>query len=276
MAKTGTGKYAPVIEALRAQIGSGEVQPGDWLPSEAQLMNEYGVSRYSAREAVRRLASEGLIVVVDGKGSYVRARQRASHADVRAIHQTAQVRRGGKGGRTERSVYTDAESPRWTEAETPTTARVNANVDLALALGVPEHTPLFVYERLLDEGSAASGPARRMTHRLFLPMPTCVRVPALADDPWRSPDELYAALTDAGIDLAWTEHVQAAIPAPDDTASLHLTPGAAVLVTRRITSERTDPAGRALAMEETRRSAENTQLSYPLTPISPAGTADGH
>src|SRR3954451_16754303 len=101
IAKTGTGKYAPVIEALRAQIGNGEVQPGDWLPSEAQLMNEYGVSRYSAREAIRRLAGEGLIVVVDGKGSYVRARQRASHADLRAIHQTTQVRRGGKGGRTE-------------------------------------------------------------------------------------------------------------------------------------------------------------------------------
>lgn len=276
MAKTGTGKYAPVIEALRAQIGSGEVQPGDWLPSEAQLMNEYGVSRYSAREAIRRLAGEGLIVVVDGKGSYVRASQRASHADLRAIHRTTQVRRGGKGGRTEHPVYTDAESPLWTEAETPATTRVNANVDLALVLGVPEHTPLFVYERLLDEDSTTSGPARRMTHRLFLPMPTCVRVPALADDPWRTPDELYASLTDAGIDLAWTEHVRAAVPAPDDATSLHLTPGAAVLVTRRITSERTDPVGRALAMEETRRSAENTQLSYPLTPIPPAGTADGH
>lgn len=273
MAKTGTGKYAPVIEALRAQISSGEVQPGDWLPSEVQLMDQFGVTRYSAREAIRRLAGEGLIVVVDGKGSYVRARQRASHTDTRAIHQTTQVRRGGKGGRTERPVYTDAESPRWIEAEPPATTRVNADVDLALALGVPEHTPLFVYERLLDEASGTSGPARRMTHRLFLPMPTCVRVPALADNPWRTSDELYAALSDAGIELAWTEHVRAATPAPDDATSLHLPPGAAVLVTRRITSERSDPVGRALAMEETRRSAENTQLSYPLTPIPPAGIA---
>jgi hypothetical protein len=113
-------------------------------------------------------------------------------------------------------------------------------------------------ERLLDEASGTStgGPARRMTHRLFLPMPTCVRVPALADNPWRTPDE-----------LAWTEHVRAATPAPDDTISLHLTPGAAVLVTRRITCDRTDPAGRALAIEEMRRSAENTQLSYPFAPI---------
>jgi GntR family transcriptional regulator len=273
MAKTGTGKYVPVVEAIRGQISSGEVQPGDWLPSVAQLMEQFGVSVYSAREAIRRLAGEGLIVVVDGKGSYVRARQRASHADLRAIHQATQTRRGGKGGKTEHPVYTDAESARWTEAEQPATARVNADVDLALALGVPEHTPLFVYERLLHETTASSGTARRMTHRLVLPMPTCVQVPALADDPWRTPDELYAALTDAGIQLAWTEHVRAAIPAPDDTTSLHLPPGAAVLVTRRITSDRTDPAHRALAMEETRRSAENTQLSYPLTPVPPAGFA---
>lgn len=272
MAKTGTGRYAPVVEALREQISSGQTQPGDWLPSEAQLMNDYGVSRYSAREAIRRLAGEGLIVVVDGKGSYVRARQRASHADPRAIHQTTQVRRGGKGGKTLRPIYTDAEAPRWVDAEEPTTTRVNANVDLALALGVPEHTPLFVYERLLREDGVTSGPARRMTHRLFLPMPTCVRVPTLAEDPWRTSDELYAALTAAGIEPAWTEHVRAATPAPDDTTSLHLTPGAAVLVTRRITSDRTDPS-RALAMEETRRSAENTQLSYSLTPIPPDGIA---
>jgi len=277
MAKTGTNKYAPVVEALREQISSGEVQSGDWLPSEAQLMSQFGVSRYSAREAIRQLAGEGLIAVVDGKGSYVRARQRASHTDPRAIvwHATG-------SGKTETTMrmYGDAEAPAWAEAEQPATTRINANVDLALALSVPEHTPLFVYERLLNETShdtagdaTGKGPdARRMTHRLYLPMPTCVRVPTLADNPWRTPDELYTALTDAGIELAWTEHVRAALPAPDDTTSLRLTAGAAVLVTRRITSDRNDPAQRPLAMEETRRSAENTQLSYPLTPLPAANT----
>jgi GntR family transcriptional regulator len=267
MAKTGTGKFVPVVEALRERIGIGELQPGDFLPSEAQLMDQFGVSRYSAREAIRRLASEGLIQVVDGKGSYVRTRQRASHADPRAIvyHATG----SGKSAAMTRT-YGDAEASSWADVEQPTTTRVNANVDLALPLGVPEHTPLFVYERLLHQTSGTGGAprdARRMTHRLYLPMPTCMRVPALADNPWRTPDKLYVALTDAGIDLAWTEHVRAALPAPDDTTSLQLPPGAAVLITRRITSDHSDPAGRPLAMEETRRSAENTQLTYPLTPI---------
>jgi len=268
MAKTGTGKYGPVVEELRELIGSGALPAGEWLPSEAQLMDQHGISRYSAREAIKKLAGEGLIVVVDGKGSYVRARRdRASHADPRAIwHTTAQAGRG---------VYRDAESARWTSVEKPGTYRTNAGVDLALALAVPEHTPLFVYDRLLteaDTGRRPSTTARRMVHRLYLPMSTCVRVPALADDPFRSPDELYAALTAAGIEPTWTEHVRATAPAPDDTTSLHLAPGAAVLITRRVT---TDPDGRALAMEETRRSAEDTQLTYTITPTRPPADQAG-
>lgn len=41
--------------------------------------------------------------------------------------------------------------------------------------------------------------------------------------------------------------------------------GAALLITRRII---TDTTGRTLAMEETRRGGEDTQLAYPLTPLA--------
>jgi DNA-binding GntR family transcriptional regulator len=86
MAKTGTGQYAPAADALRRDITSGALAPGAWLPSEAQVMQIYQVSRYGAREAIKRLAGEGLVVVVDGKGSYVRARRdRAAHADTRGL-----------------------------------------------------------------------------------------------------------------------------------------------------------------------------------------------
>lgn len=267
MAKTGTGKYGPVMADLRTQISDGTLEPGDWLPSEAQLMDQFGISRYSAREAIRRLASEGLIVVVDGKGSYVRARrERASRSDERAIWQTE---------RAGRQTYVDAESQRLSTVEQPSTYRTNAGVDVALALGVPEHTPLFVYDRLLrdavDEHRPGADSGRRLVHRLYLPMSTCVRVPALAEDPFRTPDELYAALTDAGVDLRWTEHVRAAVPAPDDAGALRLLVGAAVLVTRRIT---TDADGRPLAMEETRRNAEDTQLTYTITPTPAPASID--
>src|SRR5690349_20395087 len=86
MAKTGTGKYEPVVAELRDRISDGDLGPGDWLPSESALMEAHGVSRYSAREAIKRLAGEGLIIVVDGKGSYVRARSnRPRHQDPRGL-----------------------------------------------------------------------------------------------------------------------------------------------------------------------------------------------
>jgi GntR family transcriptional regulator len=260
MAKTGTGKYEPVLADIREQIGNGTLQPGAWLPSESSLMQHYGLSRYTVREAIRRLAGDGLIVVVDGKGSYVRPRQdRATHTDTRAVWTHTQP------GGTE--TFTDAETPQWQDIESPGTYRTNATVDLALALGVPEHTPLFVHDRLLSTSDTPNGgTARRMTHRTYIPMPTCTRVQALADNPFRTPDELYTVLTDARIPLRWTENVRATIPAPDDTTALHVPPGNAVLITRRIT---TDPEGRPLLLEETRRSAHDTQLTYPLTPVQP-------
>jgi GntR family transcriptional regulator len=263
MAKTGTGHYAPVADALRRDITSGALAPGAWLPSEAQVMQIYQVSRYAAREAIKRLAGEGLVIVVDGKGSYVRARrERAAHADTRGLHQEIDTQ-----GRVH---YADAELAHWHTTEEPGRYRTTATTDLALSLGVPEHTPVFVYDRLLTHDSTPTptlangqGTPRRMIHRLYLPVTTCTDVPALTEDPFRTPDELYTLLTQAGKTLRWVEHIRATIPTPDDTTTLHIPTGLPVLITRRIT---TDTHTRPIAMEETRRSAEDTQLSYPQTP----------
>lgn len=259
MAKTGTGKFAPVVDALRAQIAGGALGPGEWLPSEAALMEQYEVSRYGAREALKRLAGEGLIVVVDGKGSRVRARPaRATHADVRALRRET-ITDG-------QVCYRDGETEGWRTVEEPGRYRTQASVDLALSLGVPEHTPLFVCDQLLapdPDDATVRAADRRMIHRLYLPLSTCTGVPALTDDPFRTPEDVYTLLTEAGHELRWVEHVRATLPTPDDTTTLHIPTGAAVLITRRVT---TDSTGRALAMEETRRSAEDTQLTYPLEP----------
>lgn len=257
MAKTGTGKFAPVVDAIREQISSGALAPGEWLPSEAAVMDQYAVSRYTAREAIRRLVAEGLVVVVDGKGSYVRPRRdRATHADPRAV-----LAETVKRSRSTRTVYRDAEtaSGQWEPVEKPGTYRTNATVDIALALGIPEHTPLFVHDRLMGRDE------RRVTHRLYLPISTCSGNSALTENPFPTPDQLYAALTDAGHHLTFTEHVRAAAPTPDDTTTLHIPTGAAVLVTRRVI---TTHDGRPFALEETRRNGEDTQLTYQLTPTA--------
>ena len=60
-----------VFTQLKDQIINGEWRPGDRIPSEAQLMELLGVSRGTVRQAVQKLAGEGLIVTRHGEGSFV-------------------------------------------------------------------------------------------------------------------------------------------------------------------------------------------------------------
>jgi DNA-binding GntR family transcriptional regulator len=66
--------YQQIAAILRAQIEARELVPDRPIPSEATLMQRYGVARETARKAVRVLVGEGLVYVVQGRGAYV-ARQ---------------------------------------------------------------------------------------------------------------------------------------------------------------------------------------------------------
>src|SRR3972149_10963530 len=56
-----------IAQQLRAQIASGELRPGDSLPSESVPLKDFGISRPTLREALRVLESETLIQL--GRGS---------------------------------------------------------------------------------------------------------------------------------------------------------------------------------------------------------------
>lgn len=67
--------YRQLADLLREAIDSGALAEGRPLPSESALMGEHGVSRDTVRKAVRLLRDEGLVVTVQGKGSYVATRR---------------------------------------------------------------------------------------------------------------------------------------------------------------------------------------------------------
>ena len=62
-----------VVVGLKDKILAGELPAGHKLPSEAELIDEYGVSRTVIREAVTRLRAEGLVETFQGRGSFVLA-----------------------------------------------------------------------------------------------------------------------------------------------------------------------------------------------------------
>lgn len=60
-----------IIETLRDRIGSGEIAPGDKLPTESQLTADFGVSRTVVREAIAALTADGLVQPRQGAGVFV-------------------------------------------------------------------------------------------------------------------------------------------------------------------------------------------------------------
>lgn len=63
--------YFRLAEDIKQQVLSGKLKPGDVLPTEAQLCEQYGISRMTARQGLKLLAEEGLIESFRGKGSFV-------------------------------------------------------------------------------------------------------------------------------------------------------------------------------------------------------------
>lgn len=63
--------YAQVRDALRAQILDGTLASHDRIPSENQMVEMFGVSRITVRQALQELENEGLIFRVHGKGTFV-------------------------------------------------------------------------------------------------------------------------------------------------------------------------------------------------------------
>jgi hypothetical protein len=69
-AVNGTRRSSPqeIAEALRERIRTGGLKPGDRLPTQAELAEEFGVERGAVRQALRALAEDGLLTNVS-KGS---------------------------------------------------------------------------------------------------------------------------------------------------------------------------------------------------------------
>ena len=88
-----------VVGRLQQQLSLGVYEPGEKLPSEPELMAQFGVGRSTIREAVRILANTGLVTVRQGSGTMVESQrgiaeplpQRLRRADAGDLEEVRQL-----------------------------------------------------------------------------------------------------------------------------------------------------------------------------------------
>ncbi len=89
-----TPAYLQVKAFVQQHISSGEWRPGDPVPSEATLMQQFGISRMTVNRAVRELTAEGMVTRIQGSGTFVAELHRiASNLTIRDIQEEV-VERG--------------------------------------------------------------------------------------------------------------------------------------------------------------------------------------
>jgi GntR family histidine utilization transcriptional repressor len=126
MKKGDVPAYEQVKSYIKQRIGSGEWRPGDPVPSEVALMQQFGISRMTVNRALRELAGEGLVTRVQGSGTTVAHLHRiSSRLTIRDIHEEV-AERGHV--HTTRVLHT---------------AREKAGSELARSLGVRAGTAVF-------------------------------------------------------------------------------------------------------------------------------------
>jgi GntR family transcriptional regulator len=155
-------KYIQVANQLRDAILRGELPPGAEIPSERQIVEEWGVSRPTATRALAVLRAEGLVEARKGSGTFVR-QQPMLHR--RAFDRYLRSRASGK-------AYTDDERSEIKVAEV-----VEAPGQVAAALGLKAGAKAIRRKRIISNSNgpievsvswfdvALRKPARRLLDR---------------------------------------------------------------------------------------------------------------
>jgi GntR family transcriptional repressor for pyruvate dehydrogenase complex len=63
--------YEQIVQQIEESILKGTLKPGDQLPAERELAQQFGVSRTAVREAVKALREKGLVEAYSGRGTFV-------------------------------------------------------------------------------------------------------------------------------------------------------------------------------------------------------------
>lgn len=128
-ARSGQGaepRYVAIKQSIIERIEIGALKPGDRIPSEAELVEQFGVSRMTANRALRELQNAGIITRLAGVGSFI--------AEPKPIGQVIEIRNIAEEIRERGHEY---------HAVIVKNAAEKADETTSHLLGVTRGTPLF-------------------------------------------------------------------------------------------------------------------------------------
>jgi GntR family transcriptional regulator len=222
--------YRLIEQALRERIAA--MHPGERVPSDAELVAEFGVSRMTARAAMQRLAEDGLVRREPGRGTFV-AKPPAHRRTNRLLTFTQEMTRAGR-------VPSSRILTRVVRPSTPAEAA---------DLGIPVREPVVHLRRL------------RLADDEPIAVETTVLLGSAADAVMRADlagGSLHEALGQAGFELRrGTGTISAAAATASEARLLAIKAGAPLLVERRVI---VDGHGKRIEATESRYSADRYGL----------------
>ncbi len=223
-------QYRRIEQALRERIAART--PGERLPSDAELVAEFGVSRMTARNAMAQLAEEGLVDRQPGRGSFVAVPPAHRRAN-RLLAFSQEMRRRGLVP-TSRVLTHDIRPAEAAESQ---------------ALGLPPRTPIVHLRRL------------RLADGRPMAVESSVLTAACADavlDADLEQSSLHETLGRAGFRLRrGSGTIGAAAATAEDAGLLNVAVGSPLLVERRVIA---DSQGRRIEATESRYPADRYAL----------------
>jgi GntR family transcriptional regulator len=214
---SGRPLYQQISDSVREAILSKQLPPGASLPSEADLMEQFGAARGTIRQAIATLRSQGLVIVEQGKGTFV-----PEQAPVRRLAHDRFLRRHRESGRAAFIVEMETEGlvPR---VDVLAVERMVASPDIGQRLRLRKGTNVLMRRRLYF---ANDWPLELATS--YLPWALVRGTPITEVNP--GPGGIYARLEDNGIRLKrFTEDVATRMPNAEEARALRLRAGVPVI-----------------------------------------------
>lgn len=241
--------YRQISDALREDIDTGRLESGAQLPSESQLVEQFGVSQGTVRQALSLLRAQGVVVAEHGRGVFVRRRPK-----IRRLAHDRFARRHRDAGKAAYLVEADQADAK-PSVEVSFVGPGKAPPEVARLLRLRANAKVLVRRRryLTDEE-----PTELATS--YVPWSLAAGTEMLATD--TGPGGIYARIEEAGRTLArFAEEVAARMPTDDEMRALRLAPGTPVLTLMRVAYDVDDEP---VEVCDTVMSSDHYLLSYEL------------